>query len=43
VKTAKAGTKSLSHVEEVNKEIEGGIDNGIESPLLLPNYAPLTM
>jgi len=42
VKTAKLGSKlSLAHVEKFNKEIEkAGIDNGIESPLLLPNYAP---
>ena len=42
VKTAKLGSKlSLAHVEKFNKEIDkAGIDNGIESPLLLPNYAP---
>ena len=42
VKTAKLGSKlSLSHVEKFNKEIDkAGIDNGIESPLLLPDYAP---
>jgi len=42
VKTAKLGGKlSLDHVEKFNKEIEkAGIDNGIKSPLLLPDYAP---
>lgn len=42
VKSAKPGSKlSLAHVEKFNKEIDkAGIDNGIESPLLLPDYAP---
>lgn len=40
--SAKAGKKlTLSHVEKFNSEIDkAGVDNGIESPLLLPDYAP---
>ncbi|HBG47118.1 MAG TPA: succinate dehydrogenase/fumarate reductase flavoprotein subunit [Deltaproteobacteria bacterium] len=42
MKSHEAGKKlSLNHVEKFNKEIEkAGIDNGIASPLLLPDYAP---
>lgn len=35
------GKLSLSHVDKFNKEIEkAGVDNGLATPLLLPNYAP---
>ncbi|HEY4707816.1 MAG TPA: FAD-binding protein [Thermodesulfobacteriota bacterium] len=35
------GKLSLGHVDKFNKEIEkAGIDNGLQTPLLLPNYAP---
>lgn len=42
IKSSKAAGKlSLGHVEKFNKEIDkAGIDNGIQSPLILPNYAP---
>jgi len=42
MKSVKTPAKlTLGHVDKFNKEIEkAGIDNGIETPLLLPNYAP---